>query len=173
MKKIILASTLATSLLAGMVHTASASNTITFTGKVRPTLCTLSINSRGLEADVIFEDVQKKDVVAGTLASPVPVNITVGNCPAAAVGSTRITFSGAKSSTTDAFAVDPDDLDTALVIEMKDSDGNPIVPNEPNDLTIIANTANQFVYTASMRALNENVPVGHFDAITTVAVDYD
>jgi type 1 fimbria pilin len=173
MKKKLLIVSLATVMNFGVLNTSSAANSVTFTGTIQPTLCVLSINGRGLESDVVFEDIMKKDLAVGTVASPVNVGITISNCPAAAIDSTKITFSGAKSSTTDSFVVNTEDLDSGLVVELKDAEGTLVVPNTANSVVIEANKNNQFAYTANLRVLNDNIPLGHFDTTTTVSVAYE
>jgi type 1 fimbria pilin len=172
-KNNILATAFAALTFTGIMNTASAANSVTFTGTVLPTLCSLNINGLGLTADVVFPDILLKDVSVGPIGTPVQLNVIVSNCPEAALATTTLTFSGTKSASADAFVVDTTDVTSGVVIELKDNEGNQIVPNTPKHITIVANDQNVLAYTASMRALNDNVKTGHFDTIATLDVAYD
>lgn len=164
---------LATSLVA------HADNKITFTGKVIDSACTISVN--GGVATLDLGETSAADIAAkGQTGAPKSFNISLGSCPAAAVGvptKAYIKFSGTTDGDDTYFKNDLTGANAAtnVAILIKDAKNTAIINNDGNTAIDLpsAGGAVDLDYTASLVASAAAPTKGDVSSAVTYTVSYE
>lgn len=175
MNKKIIALPLSILLTLGLMETASATGTVNFKGNLAGSLCTIDVNSTGVDnGNVDLGSINANTLNTVNATSPlVQIHVDMTGCPTG-YSSFQVQFSGDEYASTGDFAVSHGQ-DDGVVIELKNLDGTQISPNAPIQVAAAAHSDSKIrlPFTANIRSTKGEAAVGQFVMATNISVLYE
>ena len=158
---------------------AAGTNTITFTGKVIESACTISVNDGNASLD-LGSTLAADIATSGQTGAPKEFNISLADCPKAAAGiptKAFVKFTGDTDGNTSYFK-NTSGSGTAATntgVMLKDSKGTPIINNDGHaqiDLPAVGGDIN-LTYSAMLVATANTPTQGDVSSTLTYTVSYE
>lgn len=170
MNKLSLVSMLVAATLSVSSFTASAENTITFTGTVAGAACDIPVEDRNMTVDMGNYDLDS--VNAGT-SKEVPFDIKLTGCDALVLKNASVIFSGAGSAVTPGLLANGSEQTSAGgAIKIMDSTGAQINLGELSSPTSLNNGDNTLSFKAQYVKDGQDVKAGTINAVANFIVSY-